>query len=444
MRAGFLTVDITPTRPAPLAGFAARLGNFAQVDAPLEANIASFLDGDGNRVVLASLDTLFVGEQTRAAIAAAAGITADRLILVSTHTHNAPSLAPEVPQLGACDPAYGELVVRRIGEAVRRLAKEPATPVSAGYAQRHAPYNVNRRKPAWVLDYPALRRERRLRFGREIALAPHRAGVIDQTLRCIVLRDEAQRIRGIVWSFACHANRYPQADNVSPDFPGLVRDHLRRVFGTDCAVIYLPGLAGSAIPDIPFPIPRSVNEFLRIALPFNPYVPWFTPESYRTWIGKLAATATACVQATRPVGGTTAASHRGTRSAPIFVSEPASGKPDISLDLMRLDLGPGCSVVAMTGEMIGEWGPILQPQLAGGRIATGYLAGPCLYVPTDLAVREGGYESDRFRGLFDLNGEFVRDLDRIVGQAVTDLLTEDDRRPGLIDLQVSRQERRAR
>ncbi|PWC42132.1 hypothetical protein [Azospirillum sp. TSO22-1] len=430
MRAGFLTVDITPARPAPLAGFAARTRAFTGIDAPLEANLAGFVDGGGQRVVLASLDTLFVGAATHAAIAAAAGLAPERLVLVATHTHNAPSLAPEVPQLGALDPAYRDMVVRCVADAIRRL---PAEPVSAGAAERLAPYNVNRRKPAWVLDYPALRHERRLRFGREIALAPYRKGIVDRTLRCIVLRDDAGAVRAVVWSFACHANRYPRMDRVSPDFPGLVRGHLRARFGAGCAVLYLPGFAGSAIADIPVPVPRTVNEVLRIALPFNPYIPWFTPDGFRAWGDRLAATAVACAEAARPAEADL--EHRHLRSAPIF-----HGTPEIALDMVSLDFGPACGIVAMTGEVIGEWGPILAPRLPPGRIATGYLAGPCLYVPTDAAVRAGGYEADRFRTLFDLDGTFIPDLDRTVGRAVAELLAD---RPGAADLQPARQERLA-
>ncbi|WP_431855817.1 hypothetical protein [Azospirillum sp.] len=430
MRAGFLTVDITPARPAPLAGFAARTRAFAGIDAPLEANLAGFIGDDGQRVVLGSLDTLFVGAATHAAIAAAADMAPERLVLVATHTHNAPSLAAEVPQLGALDPDYRDMVVQRVAEAIRRL---PAAPVAAGTAERHAPYNVNRRKPAWVLDYPALRRERRLRFGREIALAPYRKGIVDQTLRCIVLRDGGGTVRAVVWSFACHANRYPRMDRVSPDFPGLVRDHLRRRFGAGCAVLYLPGFAGSAIADIPFPIPRTVNEFLRIALPFNPYVPWFTPETFRAWGDRLAATAVACAEAARPADAEL--THRHARSASVF-----HGTPEIALDLVDLDFGPACGIVAMTGEVIGEWGPILAPHLPPGRIATGYLAGPCLYVPTDAAVRAGGYEADRFRTLFDLDGAFIPDLDRTVARAVAGLL---DGQPVANTLHPARQERLA-
>ena len=81
MKANFLTVDITPTRPVPLAGYASRRGSFKQVDSRLEANITAFPD---HGVVLGSVDTLFVGEAVRRGIAERARIPLSRLMLVSS------------------------------------------------------------------------------------------------------------------------------------------------------------------------------------------------------------------------------------------------------------------------------------------------------------------------------------------------------------------------
>lgn len=423
MHAGFLTVDITPPHPVPLAGFSARRGRFTRIDSPLEANLAAVRDGDGQAVVLGSVDTLFVGSAVREAIADAAGIPAQRLILVATHTHNAPCLAPAIPRLGPYDPTYGNMVAHRIGEAVRRLVARPGTELSVGHAERHAPFNVNRRRPAWVLDYSALRHERRLRFGKVVAMAPFRKGMVDPTLRCIVMRDEAETVRAVVWSFPCHANRYPHPDHVSSDFPGRVRDGLRDAFGKDCAVLFLPGFAGSAIPDVPFAAPRSARDLLGRMLPFNPVLPSFTPDSYRAWGEKLAGVAVTCAGAVGAADADAVPTHRVTRSPTVFAGGAIGGGADIALDLVRLDFGETCGVVAMTGEMVGEWSPILQPLLPEGRIATGYLAGPCLYVPTDQLVREGGYEADRFRGLFDLSGDFVPGLVPLVRGALSDLFS---------------------
>lgn len=427
MQAGFLNLDITPTEPLPLAGFAARQGRFTRIDTPLEANLAAFVDRNGQPIVLGSVDTLFIGSSVHRAIADVAGLPAHRLILMATHTHNAPSLAPDIPRLGRYDPAYGDMVITRVGQAVQQLISLPKTPLFMGRARRHAPFNVNRRRPAWVLDYSALRREGRLLFGKVIAMAPYHKGAVDPTLCCIVMRDRASAVRAVIWSFPCHANRYPYPDRLSSDFPGLVRDRLRDRFGKECCVLYLPGFAGSAVPDIPFSAPRTLRELAGRMLPFNPVLPSFTPERYRQWSEALTQTALACIADTTirssdsnvMAEDNTAPTCRSVRSPAVFTAP--DGIADICLDMVHLDFAQGCGVIAMTGEMVGEWWPILQPLLPEGHIATGYLAGPCLYVPTDQLVREGGYEADRFRNLFDLPGNFVTGLVPLVQHSLARL-----------------------
>jgi hypothetical protein len=54
---------------------------------------------------------------------------------------------------------------------------------------------------------------------------------------------------------------------VSADLPGPVRTALHRRFGADCAVVYQPGLAGSAIPKVPLRWPRSFSEAALRLLP---------------------------------------------------------------------------------------------------------------------------------------------------------------------------------
>jgi hypothetical protein len=421
MHAAFSTVDITPTHPVPLAGYTRRQGVFTGIDTPLEANLIGMAGSDGEGVMLGSVDTLFVGSSAADQIARAAGIARERLFLVASHTHNAPSLAPEVPRLGCYDAAYGESTIGCIGDAARRLFAGLTEAVSAAYAECHAPFNVSRRRPAWVLDYKALYCGRRLRFGRAIAMAAFDRGIVDPMLRCIVLRDRHRRVRGVIWSYACHPAFFPHSTLVSPDFPGLVRSHLRTLFGPTCVVVYLPGFAGSTIPRIPFTLPRSTRQLVSSLLPFHPGLRSFTPAAYYTWTAKIARTAAACVAEAPMAEGGSAVRHRQVHSRDVFITPPSDGSENIGLTAARLDFGPSCGLLAVTGEMIAEWTSLLPRRSLDRRIATGYLAGPCFYVPTDAAIRQGGYEADGFRSWFNLDGRFAAGMDEIVTDAVNGL-----------------------
>jgi neutral ceramidase len=421
MRVNSATVDITPSDPIPLAGYGSRTGKFVCVDSRLEANIVRFTDAAGANIVLCGVDTLFIGLSVKHAIVHAARMSPDQLILLPTHTHCAPSLVPEAPRLGDCDPAYTALVVRRIGDVLRVLQEDDGIPVSVGHARRHAPLNIGRRRPSWVFDYDSLRKHGQIRFGKVVALAPYSKGVVDRTLSCIALRDSAGVVRSVIWSFPCHPAFYPFANHVSADFPGLVRECLRGIYGPACAVIYLPGLAGSAIPDMPLTLPRSLIDLLHFLLPFHPQLRRFTPEGFRAWANRLATEALSCVRDTRSAE-IESVTYSCTRSLPVFMSDSkegifVSGEP-VRLDVVRLEFGTRCGIIFATGEIIGEWTLVLRSYVPEEHILTGYLAGPPLYVPTDGAVSEGGYEADGFRHDFGLSGTFVSGLERIVIDAI--------------------------
>jgi hypothetical protein len=57
-------------------------------------------------------------------------------------------------------------------------------------------------------------------------------------------------------------------------------------------------------------------------------------------------------------------------------------------------------------------------------MVSGCAAGACLYVPTANEVRRGGYEVDRFRKAFGLDGDFVEKIDMKVVQAFKQLLSK--------------------
>ena len=302
-------------------------------------------------------------------------------------------------------------------------------PTFPACAHRRAPFNINRRRPVWGIDYGLLRQDRRLKCHRHIVLAPYKKGVVDRNVMCIALRDQSGAVRSIVWSYACHAAFYPNAAHVSADFPGLVRDHLRDIYGANCCVIHLPGLAGSAIPQIAASWrDLTPSNIIRLLL-FHPILPRFTLATFRTWSEQLASATADCVRSAIEVSQTSDLVHASTRTERLFLrnddtaSHGEKASPDIFLDMVRLDFEKGGGVIAITGEMIGEWLPILRAHVPESYIITGYLGGPCLYVPTDKAVREGGYEADRFRKWFGLDGAFETGIDNIVTAGAARLMS---------------------
>ena len=402
--------SFTPTHSMPLAGYMRRSGDYDQVDGNLEAVFLRLSDQWNNGVVIGSVDTLFLTDRSISDIRNALGDLRTPLLLFATHTHNAPSLAPDLPLLGRHDPTWYRDFVSACTRAIKDLVRrqDPGDAVMLRYGKQRTKLNLNRRLPSRVLDYPALLHKHRLVYEWRIALAENERGFVDPWLRAIFLEDQQGKVRGVIWSLAAHPARYPGFTHVSPDFPGLIRNAVRLRFGADCAVVYLPGLAGSSIPNMSGHLPGDWKQACLWLLPFYPQSLPVRRGTYQAWVDRvLAALLQAYETRRRPAEGSGISVSRA--KVPDIFRTPA-GEPDVDLQISRVSLGRSLSILAFNGEMLGEWTPLLKSIATGSTLYSGYLAGRALYVPTSPQIQEGGYEVTGFQAAFGLNGEFHPDI----------------------------------
>src|SRR5439155_1661109 len=147
------SVDITPDRPLPLAGYADRRGPSRGVADPLELN-ALLLRAPGQSVAILTADLLFVTAELKArlleAVGAKLGLDEASLLVAASHTHTAPAVDASKPRLGVCDAAYADLVAGRATELLGRLASIDPVPCHIAYLTCSAFPSINFRMPVWV------------------------------------------------------------------------------------------------------------------------------------------------------------------------------------------------------------------------------------------------------------------------------------------------------
>ena len=414
------------TLPSPPAGVT--LAGFLPVrywdgsGGGLTANVLKIEQSDGQVIVLVAIDTLFLdkGFQMELQERLSKNIS---IVLVASHTHFAPALAKSVQSLGMVNEEYYETVLRCIAEVILT----GTGPISAYIGHLMIPSNmtVNRRREGWMIDYSALLRGQ-MSFAKGVSLAENPDGIVDGNLYGVSFRDADGKPVACIWSLAAHAAFMDAHRALSPDFPGRVRKFLKGLFGSHFVSIYIPGLAGSAIPNsAPKPYLRQTNKerMLRI-LPFHHAIQPLDPAGYKVWSQRLGEIIAA------PLLSHDHKSHEGMnvqyksiRSSPIFYDNERHG---LSLDLNMIRLGKEVEIITSSGELLGEWKPLLDqlPNESGMRMVSGYAAGACLYVPPAIEIRRGGYEVDRFREAFGLDGNFVEGIDKNVVQAFKKLLSE--------------------
>jgi hypothetical protein len=413
--------SFSPTRPVPLAGFGRRTAPYEEIRDDLEAVFLRLSDDNGGEVVLGSIDTLYLTDRSLSDIEEAVGGERTPLCLFATHTHYAPSLAPDLPlpHLGVHDYDWYHSVVSRCARTIESLAEWPGEGVTLRYGERATDLNVNRRRRAWIFDYPALVRHGRVSAGWQVAIAPNKRGCVDRRVKALLLENSSGDVRAVIWTFAAHPSRSPAQLAVSAAFPGLIRTALRRRFGADCAVVYLPGLTGSVIPKIPLRWPRTPSEAATRLLPFYPDYRSFGENGYRKWAAKLFSEFLRAYDARGLEAPENGISVRRTSVPGIFRARNGTAQPsDPELRLLRVTLARGLHILAGSGEMLAEWMPLLQPAACGDTVLlSGYLAGPALYVPTSAELQDGGYEVKGFQRDFGLDGEFLPDISRLVVSA---------------------------
>jgi hypothetical protein len=412
--------SFSPTRPVCLSGYGRRTSPYQEVRDDLEAVFIRLSDGNGGGVVLGSIDTLYLTDRTLSDIEQAVGGERAPLCLFATHTHTAPSLTPQMPSPhGVHDDEWYRSVVSRCARTIDSLAAGSGEEITVRYGERATDLNVNRRRHTWFFDYPALVRHGRVNAGWRVAHAPNRRGIVDRRVKALFFENLSGDVRAVIWTFAAHPAFFPAKLAVSADFPGLMRAALRRRFGADCAVVYLPGLAGSAIPKIPLRWPRTLSEAAMRLLPFYYTYRGFSQNGYRKWATKLSLALMLAYDARGPKAPGRGISVRRTGVPGIFRPRNGTAPPsDPQLRLLRVTLARGLDILAGSGEMLAEWAPLLEPACRGGTVLlSGYLAGPVLYVPTSDELRDGGYEVEGFQQGFGLDGEFDPDISRRVVSA---------------------------
>src|SRR3954471_9541724 len=111
-----LEIDITPLLPHTLAGYSNRKTNYKKINDRLSASIICF-NSNNTKVLFVSIDTLFVHQRLKEIILNAIlkkDIQPENFFLTATHTHFAPSLDPDKPELGGYSQTYFDWVSEQL------------------------------------------------------------------------------------------------------------------------------------------------------------------------------------------------------------------------------------------------------------------------------------------------------------------------------------------
>jgi hypothetical protein len=375
LRAGAARIEITPTQPVTLAGYASRTNLSQGVHDPLSARVAAFAQGE-RKLVLVSIDNLGfyngTAEPLRRAILKACRLEPSELFLCAIHTHSAPALALDIEKGHPNNIAYTKWLQGKLVEVVRS-ALDRLAPVKLGVGSGSSPVGVNRREE--TQDGAGKPR---------IVLGRNPSAMTDREVQVLkVARADSGETVAVLFAYATHSTSLgPRNYLVSGDIHGLAAQFLEKYLGTDVVTPEFAGASGNIDPWV-----RVLPEFRTS----NGWVP--EPVLMGTMLGE---------EVERVLEGIKDQATNGSIRT-LFKTVELPGKPRGAAQALvasrpaTFNITVGCigdtAFVGLGGEVFNEFGKAIK---SASPFRTTFVMTHCNgaagYMPTRPSYEEGGYE----------------------------------------------------
>ncbi|HJT34893.1 MAG TPA: neutral/alkaline non-lysosomal ceramidase N-terminal domain-containing protein [Pirellulales bacterium] len=429
-KVGLKQIKITPDRPVPMAGYAARTKPFEEVEADLYAKALALEDTQGNRAVLVTSDLIgfraAVTEPICEKIVARTGLKREQILLTASHTHAGPMLGLQ--------PASDEAESLRTVEYTQRLVDLVAEVASGALAVMQparlslgegvAPFAMNRRE-----------------FRKDgVVLGVNPRGLVDRSVPVLRIDGQDNLPRAVLFGASVH-NTTLGGDNyrVCGDYAGFAQAYVEQQYPAVPAM-FLLGCAGDANP-----YPRGTMDHAR------KHGETLGQEVCRVMKTKL-----------RPIGGPLTIAFERV-ALPL---EPAPPREELELRaagktrfapftakqmLAALDrgetlpteyecpftvwqLGDDLTLVGLPGEVVVDYLKLIERAIGPNQLwVVAYANDVFGYLPSARVLEEGGYET---RGLYHGGiGYFAPSAQEVVVEHVRELARQAGRRSNSADAQ---------
>ena len=251
---GAASADITPSRPVALDGqFELRVSR--KIDTPITANVLALESREGDRsldaAVMVSCDLVAISdtlldEVRHVTQERVPDLDLKKLFLSATHTHTAPVTRPgvyKIPKTGVMRVEdYCSFAAQRIGEAIEKAWKG-RKPGSFTWGLGHAAVAENRR---------ALYADGRAVMYGKTDQSDFRGleGCEDHDVGTLFFWNESGQLIAIAVNVSCPSQEVEGLSNLNADFWHPVRESLRTRYGRDLCVLGWAGAAGDQSPHL--------------------------------------------------------------------------------------------------------------------------------------------------------------------------------------------------
>lgn len=415
-KAGTASIKITPEKPVPLVGYAARTNVFKDVDLDVYAKALALEDEQGHRAVLVTADICTVSttvvEPICEKITAKTGLKREEIVISLSHTHSGPEVTLTPTGIQA---AVSNAIVEYTGVFQQKLALaaieavEKLAPGKLSYGSGVAHFTMNRREFTT----------------NGVILGVNPRGFVDRAVPVLRIDSPDGELRAVLFGYACHGTTLPSDSlTVSPEYPGYAREEIKKRF-PKAESLFLAGLGGSANP-----YPRTgldlakqhgaalADEVCRVLA--TKLRPLHGPLTCAMDQAQLPLQQPSKEQLQQIVKDRRRSYARGSAQEYLALYEKNTPLPRThSAPVAVWQFGPELTLVALSGEVVGEYVPLIERAIGPLNLwPAAYCNAVSGYIPTAQTLEEGGYEC---RGLYEGTGWYSPDTEKVLIDKITEL-----------------------
>ena len=412
---GVARIDITPSYPIRLSGYAVRKKESEGIAQRLWAKALAIGGDQENPALLLTVDNTGVPASLRHELAQrlqrSKKIRPERLALCSSHSHTAPCLAGNLPTLfGEPIPpdhqAHIERYTRELLEALEKVALEALTarrPARLSFGQDQAGFAANRRT---------------------------KGGPVDHDVPVLLINATNGALRAVFANYACHCTTLGgETNQICGDWAGYAQEYLERDHPGAVALIAIGCGADSnphPRPGLPFAqqhgqeLATAVERVIgrkntslegtlecrsrTIQLPFEPVPP------REVWEKKAQQT-----------------DYEG-YYARVNLAKLDRGEAllsNLEYLVQTWNFGDDLALVFLPGEVVVDYALRLKRELDPARLWINAYANdvPC-YIPSERILKEGGYEGGGAMVYYDKPGRLAAGIEERIVETVRSLLPQ--------------------
>lgn len=390
IRSGSININ---TNQKVFLGCSDFVGETSKIEGELESNFI-ILSTENAKVVIISIDTLYVGAQLRSLIERklCGNFESEEIFIAASHTHTAPMVDVSKPKFGAVNEKYLHELANKISTSILNSLENDATNIEIKNIQYFSEQVSNRRK--WRIVGG---KNRKIVFLQNV-MSPNLKDKLRPPASLLIFHENGIPSAAI-WNFACHPTSSPWQDAQHPNFIGDIRLLIRKKFSKDIPIVFLQGLSGDLRPPA-YNITHASFKQSLIRIFLGARYRNFSEIEYTAWCGNLWHEIEENLNSNGFNQNTTNLSiSRKSMKTAIFFDDH---KPDSEFSIHMISLGD-LAILGISAELVSEW----QEEITKLFSDVSLILVSCIddtfgYLPTRKIMKQGGYEAGEYTKFFGL------------------------------------------